>query len=114
MFGYQYLILYLFSWLVFISPQVESEHNAIPQTSFELVITGSNEQSPAIIELGSNLNQMIDTSQTIKLPFAKHFSKPLEAHAISYEPKLLYLQIGNAIDLELTTTSIIYPFHCFT
>lgn len=114
MFGYHYLILNLFSWLAFLSPPHEVGADALPQSSFEVVITTEHKQSPAVIELGSYLNEILDSSQNVKLPSANQFYKIQEASTVSYESILLYFQIGNAIELELTSTSIIFPFHCFT
>lgn len=114
MFGYHYLILNLFTWLAFLSPSNELEMVAIPPSSFEEVVTTDHKQSPAVIELGSYLNEIIDSSQNIELPLANYFNKIYGTFKVSYRSKLLYFQIGNAIELELTSTSIIFPFHCFT
>lgn len=114
MFGYHYLIFNLFSFLVFLSPQNEVQSDAFSQVSFEVVISTEHRQSPAVIELAVALNEIIELSHTIKLPSADPFYQIQETLYSSYESKLLYFQIGNAIDLELTRTSIIFPFHCFT
>ncbi|MEZ4792190.1 MAG: hypothetical protein R2783_01550 [Gelidibacter sp.] len=114
MFGFHYLILNLFSWFAFLSPQNELGTGAMPQSSFEVVISAGHKQSPAVIELGSYPIELLDTSQNSKLPFVCPFDGVQKANNIAYEPKLLYYQIGNAIELELTSTTIIFPFHCFT
>lgn len=114
MFGFHYLIFNLLSCLAFLSPINGVDTFAIQESSFEVVITTGTHQSPAIIELGTFLNPIIDSSQTNELPVANPFNRALETPAVSYEAKLLYLEIGNSIDLELTTTAIIFPFHCFT
>lgn len=114
MFGFHYLIFNLLTWLAILSPVTEVDTFAMPPSSFEVVITTGTHQSPAIIELGSYVNPIIDSSQTNELPTTNHFNKALEGPVVSYDAKLLYLEIGNAIELELTTTTIIFPFHCFT
>lgn len=86
----------------------------MPQSSFEVVITSDHHQSPAIIELISVPNQLLDTSQNSKLPFVRPFDGIESSNPNTYESKLLYFNIGNAIELKLKTTTIIFPFHCFT
>ena len=113
MFGYQ-LILNIFSWLAILSPQNNAGTIANHQTAYEVVISTGHKQSPAVIELGSYLHPIIDTSQNSELPVAFPYSRTHETNLESYESQLLYFQIGNAIELELTSTAIIFPFHCFT
>src|SRR5690606_10625299 len=103
MFGFHYLIFNLLTWLAFLSPVTEGDAFAMPQSSFEFVISTGTHQSPAIVELGSYVNPIIDSSQTSELPPANYFNKALEGPVVSYDAKLLYLEIGNAIELELTT-----------
>lgn len=114
MFGYQYLILNLFAWMAFLSPQNELGPVALQAPSYEVVISTGHKQSPAVIEMGSYLNELIEASQNGELPIARPFDGNQEEIAIAFEPTMLYFQIGNAIELELTSTSIIFPFHCFT
>ncbi|MEZ4801740.1 MAG: hypothetical protein R2797_03135 [Gelidibacter sp.] len=114
MFAFQSLILNLFTWLTFLLPSQVQEHKPLVSLANDEVISTGQHQSPAIIELTSYLNQLLDTSQDTNLPFAKPFDKIQQPNFVAYEPRLLYFQIGNSIELELTSTTIIFPFHCFT
>ncbi len=113
MFGHAYLILKLFLLLTFLSPQTNIATVVAPKTSFEVVITSGHQNSPAIVELISLPNQLIDTSQTSKLPIVRPFDGIQTANPVTPESQL-YFKIGNAIELKLNTTTIIFPFHCFT
>ncbi len=114
MFGHHFLILNLFYLLTFLSPEAPLAASEIPQTSFEVVITEGHPQNHAIIELISFQNQLQKTSQTFKLPFVFPPKEVQGALHISDVPKLLYFNIGDTIELGLTSTTIIFPFHCFT
>ena len=114
MFGFQSLILNLFAWLVLLVPQDFVGTQAVLPTSHEDVITIGHHKSVAIVELISNVNPILDTAQDNKLPQHHLFTNILLVKAVDYEPRLLYFNIGNAIDLQLNSTTIIFPFHCFT
>lgn len=114
MFGFQSLILNLFALLSFMVPQDYATHKEFKTFAPEEVISTANHQSSAIIESNLYFNQVLDTLQNSKLPFANPFHSLKQPVAVAYEPKLLYFSIGNAIDLGFTSTTIIFPFHCFT
>jgi hypothetical protein len=114
MFGFQSLILNLFTLLTFMVPQEHAVHVELKTSAHEEVITNSNRKSSAIIESTLYLNQVLDTSQNSKLPFTNPFNQLNQTVGVAYESKLLYFSIGNTIDLEFPATSIIFPFHCFT
>jgi hypothetical protein len=114
MFGHHFLIQNLFYFLAFLSPQVPMEAGEMPQSSFEVVITIGHHQSSGIIELISLPNQLVKTSQNIKLPFVPPFEEIQGTNLHTYRPKLLYFNIGDTLELELTSTVLIFPFHCFT
>lgn len=114
MFAFQSLILNLFTWLTVLLPSQVQEHKPLVSSANDEVITTGHQQSAAIIELTSYFNQLLDTSQDTNLPIVRTFDRVQQPIACAYESRLLYFQIGNAIELELTSTTIIFPFHCFT
>lgn len=114
MFGLHSLILNLFTWLIFLFPQDYLGNKEVLSASAEEVISSWQNPSPAIIELSSFFNQLIEIASDTELPFTKPCDKIHYATVVAFEPKLLYFQIGNAIELQLSSTTIIFPFHCFT
>lgn len=114
MLGFQSLIITLFAGLVLLFNQ---DH---PQVAYpyvhgqEATITTNSQKGTAIIESGLHFYQIFDSSQNSKLPFARFFESQGHFMAHAHRSALLYYSIGNAIDLELTSTMIIFPFHCFT
>lgn len=114
MFGFHYLILNFLMGLAFLVPQSNAAHKVGHTFTPEVIITTGHDQSQAVIELGYEINQLLNTAKTSKLPIPSNIDAELYINVVAYAPKLLYFHIGNAIELELTSTSIIFPFHCFT
>lgn len=114
MFGFHYVIFNLLMGLTFLVPRHTAALNVGHTVTTEEIITSAHHQSYAVIELGFDFNQLVNTSKTSKLPFPNHSDAELSIHSVTYAAKLLYFHIGNAIELELTSTTIIFPFHCFT
>lgn len=113
--GFHILIFNLFAWLLLLSPQEAISNTVLPAYADEVTTTSEDHQPiQDVIELGSRLIQIFDTSQNNKLPLIRSCDKDQRETIVSYEPKLLYLPIGNAIELQLSSTTIIFPFHCFT
>lgn len=113
--GFQLFVFHLFASLALLSPQ-DSVGFSVWEPSADEVISAADDHqnSTDLIELGSQIIQIFDTSQNSKLPFVRSFDTSQKVIAVDYAPKLLYIQIGNAIELQLTATTIIFPFHCFT
>ena len=78
------------------------------------IITTNDYKGAAILESGFYQYQIVDSSQNSKLPFARFFETQTRTFANFCEKELLYFSIGNSIDVEFTSTTIIFPFHCFT
>lgn len=115
MLGFRYLLSLLFGWLSFPMAQGAVGENTADSQAIEVIIAADSHQNKlAIIDFGEQLHQIIDTSQTPELQVFQQVNKVEHPNATTYAPKLLYYNIGNAIELHLTTTSIIFPFHCFT
>lgn len=113
MFGHRYLILTLFFFLATLSTKAPLAVSEIVISPFEVVMESEHGPKHAIIELISFPYQLFVTSQSGKLPFAQ-FSKQSQTEPYIHESRLLYFKIGNTIEIGLTSTAIIYPFHCFT
>ena len=114
MFGFQSMIFNLLTWLAVLVPQETVIDQYVQRSISGDIITAGHIKSPAIVELISNVNQLLDnTSQDSKIPEIGT-SHTYRQDIVLYEPTLLYFHIGNAIELELTSTAIIFPFHCFT
>ncbi|MCK7589668.1 hypothetical protein M0G43_03705 [Subsaxibacter sp. CAU 1640] len=114
MFGFKSLILNLFAGLVLMLNQGQATIPHSQGSENEASITTNDYKGAAIIESGTHLYQILDSSQNSKLPFARFFEAQIQASASAHEPTLLYFSIGNAIEVEFTSTAIIFPFHCFT
>lgn len=96
-----------------------SNHGQVPATHVlpsgnEATISTNDHKGVATIEFSSFQYQVFDTSQNSKLPFSGFFETKSQPTAHVHQPVLLYYSIGNAIDLSFTSTSMIFPFHCFT
>lgn len=113
--GFRFLVFHLFACLAFLSPHDSVGFSVWESSSVEVIsATDDHQHAPDLIEVGSQIIQIFDTSQNSKLPFVRFSDTSQKVISIDYASKLLYLQIGNAIELHLTTTTIIFPFHCFT
>ena len=114
MFGFQSLMLNLFAGLVLLLNHGQAPIAHSYSSDNEATISVNDFKGAAIIESGSNLYQIFETPQNSKLPFARFFESKPQLFSNVHKPALLYFSIGNAIDLEFSSTSIIFPFHCFT
>ena len=115
MIGVQNLMFILFGWLTLLFPQGSLENRMVFHQDIEIISPVNDHQnSPAIVELSAQLIQVVETSQTPGLQFLSQFHHVNHPNSYSYNPKLLYFEIGEQIDLQLTPRTIIFPFHCFT
>lgn len=73
-----------------------------------------NQKTPLVFDLGIETNQVPFAPKTSKLPMFQYFNRAEHLSYVTHEPKLLYIGIGNAIELKLTSKDIIFPFHFFT
>lgn len=113
--GFRFLVFHLFACLALLSPQDSVGYSVWELSAVEVISAADDHQnSPDFIELGSQIIQIFDTSQNSKLPFVRSFDNSQKVITANYAPKLLYIPIGNAIELHLTATTIIFPFHWFT
>lgn len=113
--GFHLFVFHLFAWIALLSPQDSVGFSVWEPSSVEVISAANDHQnSPDLIELGSQIIQIFDTSQNSKLPYVRSFDTLQKVITTDYATKLLYLQIGNAIELHFTATTIIFPFHCFT
>lgn len=108
------VILNLFTWLSFLFPQDNSWNPVATSVEHEEVVTTPHVNNQAIVESIYYVNHLIDNPQTSKPPFSSASGIVPNTAAIAYGPKMLYFHIGNALELDFTSTSIIFPFHCFT
>lgn len=112
---FQYIIFNIFTFLVFLSPQDSIDNSEVSDDIVQVISSsGDHQNTPDVVELGLQLHQIFDTSQTPELQFSKQFHKTQQPNARRYTCKLLYFDIGKSIELHLTSTTIIFPFHCFT
>lgn len=92
-------------------PSLLSRETYVPEES--IAATEDQEHTPLFFDAVLELNQ----SSTYEAPFGKIYS-PIyntsfqEAFPIFYP--LYYYKIGQQIIVNLTTKTIIFPFHCFT
>lgn len=115
MIGAQHLMFILIGWLTLLFPQGSLESRMVFHQDIEIISPANDRQnSPAIVELNAELIQVVETSQAPGLQFLSQFYHVDHPNAYRYESKLLYLSIGEGIDLQLTPKTIIFPFHCFT
>jgi hypothetical protein len=115
MLGFKCFVCSLFLWLSFISPQQFDGVTLIADSQAE-IISSSNEadHQTIIFDKHFETNQANWSLKTFKLPYVKSVDKVEQPKAKTYDYKLLYLEIGNSIPLQLTSRTIIYPFHFFT
>lgn len=85
------------------------------ETQLDTVISPIHKNHQAlIVEVDFNLNQANWWFKTLKTPFALLNNRALLYNACIYNHRLLYLNIGDTIPLQLTTSKLVFPFHCFT
>lgn len=115
MLGFKCFICSLFLWLSFGSPQ---NFNGVPSTidSQTEIINSTTGTLPQALIIGGHFqtHQANWSVKTFKTPFISSNDKVSLPTAETYDFKLLYLEIGNYIPLRLTSSKIIFPFHCFT
>ena len=115
MLGFSSLLLNLFLGLYFLTPSLLFEIN-LHSTNLHHASLFSNDNDekstvsyPNFIDF--EVSTLLEFSQYV---WNKTISKiELTSHLI-YNSKLLYLVLCKFIDPNLSSTTIIFPFHCFT
>ncbi len=115
MLGFKYFIFSLFLWLSLTTPPQLHGVPIIFDSQAELITTSSDINHQALI-----VDNQLETHRanwsfkTLKIPYT-HFLESIETYnAQKYDYKLLYIEIGDAIPLNLTIRKLIFPFHYFT
>ncbi|MBP0904026.1 hypothetical protein ACFSKN_09255 [Mariniflexile gromovii] len=115
MLGFKYFICSLFLWLSFSSPQEFYGASSNIDIKVDSITSSNGNKHQALIVDGYlEINQANWSFKTFKIPFIPINYKVLLSIAESYDFKLLYLEIGKNIPLKLTSSTLIFPFHCFT
>ncbi|MGJ8591266.1 MAG: hypothetical protein ACSHXF_01885 [Aquaticitalea sp.] len=113
--GFQYLLIFLFGSLTIPFASTDVEKNLTTTQDVEAIISSDTHQNElAIIDFNVQLHQIFDTPQPTEFQVTDQFYKTNSLSSNAYGPTLLYYNIGNAIELHLSSTTIIFPFHCFT
>lgn len=85
------------------------------ETQLDTVISPIHKKYQAlIVEVDFNLHQANWPFKTLKTPVAPLKNRALPYNAGIFNHRLLYFNISNTIPLQLTTSKLIFPFHCFT
>lgn len=107
-------ILSFFGWLMCFgstNPEVLKSAAYTPEES--IVATEDGEQTPLFFDAILEVNQ----SSTYEIPGVKvdapPYSQTFHVSVLLFD-QLLYYKIGQKISVNLTTKTIIFPFHCFT
>ncbi len=115
MLGFKCFICSLFLWLSFYSPQDFNGGYSIIDSQVEKITSSNDNNHQALIVDGHlETNQANWSFKTFKIPFIPINDKISLPIAETYDFKLLYLEIGETIPLNLTSSKLIFPFHCFT
>lgn len=115
MLGFKYFICSLFLWLSFGSPQDFNGVSSTIDSPTEIIaFTKDNHHLALIVDGHFETHQAHWTVKTFKTPFIPSNHKVSPPTAETYDFKLLYLEIGKTIPLKLTSSKLIFPFHCFT
>lgn len=113
--GFKIFIFSLFLWLSFTSPKdfIGVSSNFDSQTE---IITSSHDTNDNALIVDNHLesNRANWSLKTFKIPYIQSDVKLQYPIAKTYDYKLIYLEIGNAIPLKLTSRTIIFPFHFYT
>jgi len=81
----------------------------------EVIYSSHDDQkAPLVFDSGIETNQTPFAFKTSKLQIVQLIRLANQSDHITCEHKLLYFGIGNAIELKLTSTTVIFPFHFFT
>ena len=115
MLGLKYFICSLFLWLAFLShPQVDGVEMVF-DGPLE-VITPSNDINgqALIVDNHFKTNRAFWSFKTFKPHYLYVVDSVQAPIALTYDYKLLYIEIGNTIPLQFTSTRLIFPFHFFT
>jgi hypothetical protein len=105
----------LFMGLFFYLPQSNFGNRVILENQVEITFSsGEILKNLLVFDSGIESNQTPFSFKTSKLDFVRFFYNTKQSVSETHDHKLLYFVIGSTIDLYLTTTNIIFPFHCFT
>ncbi|GGD30668.1 hypothetical protein [Flavobacterium orientale] len=115
MLGFKYFICSLFLGLSVGAPQDFSGVLTTIDSQGEITTSSINNDHQALIVDGClRTNQANWSFKIVKIPFIPGNDKVSLPTAETYDYKLLYLEIGKTIPLKLTSSKLIFPFHCFT
>lgn len=76
--------------------------------------SSNDERQLLIIDSDIKTNHTSQAYNTSKPQIAPFLKMVKQFNYITFDHKLLYFGIGNAIELKLTSTIVIFPFHFFT
>jgi len=114
-FGFNALLLNFFLGLYLLIPSSSFKIN-LPPANLHVVslFCNDNDEKSTV-----NYSNFIDFEASTLLEFSKYVwnktvSKIEPTSHLIYNSKLLYLALCKFIDPNLSPTTIIFPFHCFT
>jgi hypothetical protein len=114
MFTLQGAILHIFGWLMLLG---SSDLTVVPSAAYTpvdtIVATQEQNQNPLFFDAVLDVSY----SYTYETPGVKIFPQPYKLAKNPIAPlfyQLSYYSIGQQIVVNLSTKTIIFPFHCFT
>lgn len=115
MLGFKYFIFSLFLWLSLTTPPQLHGVPMIFDSHAELITTSSDINHQAlIVDNQLEIHRANWSFKIFKVPYTHLNDSIATLKAQIYDHKLLYIEIGDAIPLKLTTKKLIFPFHFFT
>jgi hypothetical protein len=115
MFGFKCFIFSFFLWLSFASPEHFNGVTSTLDNQVEITTSSIDFNNQALIVCNHlKTNRVNFTLKTFKIPYTYSNDKLLHHIDKTYDYKLIYLEIGNAIPLKLTFRKLLFPFHFFT
>lgn len=111
----KYFISSLILWLSLGSPQDFNGASPTIDSQTEIIsATNDNNRSATIVDSYLETRQAIGSFKRFKTPFIPITYQVSLPKAENYSYEFLYFEIGKTIPLKLTTSKLIFPFHCFT
>ncbi|TVZ59896.1 hypothetical protein NA63_2438 [Flavobacteriaceae bacterium MAR_2010_105] len=115
MLGFKCFIFSLFLLLSFDSSQYINNNTSLFESEAEITsfTDGTNHQAYVVDPLLES-NQGYYSFKTYKIPFVCCKHKASQFTEKTYDYKLLYIKIGDGLPIQLTSRTLIFPFHFFT
>lgn len=115
MLGLKYFALSLLLLLSLNTSQYSNDMISVLDHQTELTASANDTHHQAVVvDAFLESNEGNSSFKTFKLPYIGCHQKAPQRLAATYNHKLLYLKIGDGLPLQLTSRTLIFPFHFFT